>query len=214
MFDSEYFDVNKIQYVGVKGITKDCADAVLRMIQYGDKIKKAWILSCRDRHCILLLVNECRIFAVKTGFSSGYNGEGPRTFSYIISVLDAHGIEIDEYDVRNHIFDRINKENLRKADIAFLKTLTPLPASSWFGYIWDRHKGSNRDKPIWHKFPLCIPYNIIDSRIMDLALEFLDNPDHALITGYRRLEDIIKTRTNINGNRSRAKNHIAMAIYL
>ncbi len=42
-----------------------------------------------------------------------------------------------------------------------------------------------------------MPFSIIDLRIMDLAIGLCDNPDLALISGYRRLEDIVRKRTNL-----------------
>jgi hypothetical protein len=42
-----------------------------------------------------------------------------------------------------------------------------------------------------------IPFAIIDSRLLDLARSFWDDPDDKLLKGYRRLEDIIRERTGL-----------------
>jgi hypothetical protein len=79
-----------IEYVGLPGISEECQNAVLRLLQFGDKITHARILSSSGDHCLLLTVHVGDIVAVKSGFASGYLGEGPRTFSYVLEVLEAH----------------------------------------------------------------------------------------------------------------------------
>jgi hypothetical protein len=83
-----------IQYVGIAGISKDCQDAVLRFIQFGTRITHVRILSAKTRHCLLLTVEDHDEVAVKSGFATGYGGEGPRRFSYVLQKLDSHGATI------------------------------------------------------------------------------------------------------------------------
>ena len=88
-----------IEYVGVSGISKECQDAVLRLLQFGNKISRAQILSssrvsysgasASGVHCLLLTVESGDVIAVKSGFSSGYRGEGPRTFSEVLQILES-----------------------------------------------------------------------------------------------------------------------------
>ena len=84
-----------IEYVGEPGISKDCQDAVLRMLQYGDRITHVRILSSPSDHlkdhCLLLTVNVGDLVAVKSGFATGYIGEGSHTFSYVLQTLEVHG---------------------------------------------------------------------------------------------------------------------------
>src|SRR4051794_3300801 len=95
-----------IEYVGLPGVSKECQDAVLRLLQYGDRITHVRILSSSHDHCLLLTVNVGDLVAVKSGFGSGYLGEGSRTFSYVLSVLEAHGAEIEEYLVAPDILEK------------------------------------------------------------------------------------------------------------
>jgi len=66
-----------IEYVGVAGISKECQDAVLRLIQFGTRITHVRILSAKRRHCLLLTLEGGDQVAVKSGFATGYRGEGP-----------------------------------------------------------------------------------------------------------------------------------------
>ena len=44
---------------------------------------------------------------------------------------------------------------------------------------------------------MVVPFAIVDGRLVDLALSFWEEPDHRLVTGYRRLEDIVRERTGL-----------------
>jgi uncharacterized protein (TIGR02391 family) len=48
-----------------------------------------------------------------------------------------------------------------------------------------------------------IPFAIIDRRLTDLALAFWDNPNDSILTGYKRLEDILRARTSIKTHGTR-----------
>ena len=97
-----------IEYLGVAGASADCKDAVMRLLQYGDRITRARILTCSNVHCILLTVNVGDLIAVKSGFTSGYGGKGPHTFSYILQLLHAHGAGIEEYQVDHDVIERLD----------------------------------------------------------------------------------------------------------
>jgi hypothetical protein len=79
--NSSIDDSAMIEYAGVPGASKECQDAVIRLIQFGDRITRARILTYEREHCLLLTVNVGDLVAVKSGFASGYGGEGPRSFS-------------------------------------------------------------------------------------------------------------------------------------
>lgn len=192
-----------IEYVGLPGISKECQDAVLRMLQYGDRITKARILSspsdhCKN-HCLLLTVNVGDLVAVKSGFASGYGGEGPHTFSYVLQILESHGAEIEEYAVAPDVLERVDSSSLTATDLNTLDAAKPVHPRRWHDYVLEEHWEQARDATLWRlEFPLVIPFAVIDSRIMDLALSFWDGPDGKLLTGYRRLEDIVRQRTAID----------------
>src|ERR1700685_804065 len=94
-----------IQYVGSPGITQDCIDAVMRLVQYDDRITRVRILSHSQEHCLLLTIDENDLFAIKAGFSSGYMGEGPRGFSLVLRILEDYGAEIEEFEVGNDFIE-------------------------------------------------------------------------------------------------------------
>ncbi len=187
-----------IEYHGVDGVSAPCKDAIKRLIQYGDRITSAKILSNKKYHCFLLTVNDEDPVVIKCGFSSGYGGEGPSALSYVLQLLYAHGAEIKEYEVDQEVIDRLNMSALTKKDIKNIEEARPIQPSRWPDYILDKPWGHEDIWRLWWEFPPIIPYAIIDNRIIDLAMDFLEQPDASLLTGYRRLEDIVRKRTKID----------------
>lgn len=197
-------DSAMIEYAGVTGASKECQDAVIRLIQFGDRIIRARILTCEREHCLLLTVNVGDLVAVKSGFASGYGGEGPRRFSYVLQILDSHGAEIEEYDVSEKLLQRVERSALTRADLAMLVKSRPRRPNRWHDYVSEDHEDKARKGTLWQdEFPSLVPFGMIDSRIMDLALSFWDDPDKNLLTGYRRLEDLVRERTGLTQHGSK-----------
>jgi hypothetical protein len=187
-----------IEYVGIAGISKDCQDAVLRFIQFGTRITNACILSAEGNHCLLLTLEGGDQVAVKSGFATGYGGEGPRRFSYVLQILDSHGAEIIEHDVERSLLDRIDYSALTRSDLEAVDNTSSVRPSRWHDYVSEEDFESARKGTLWREeFPAVMPFAIIDARIMDLALDFWNSPDNSLLVGYRRLEDIVRERTSI-----------------
>jgi hypothetical protein len=167
----------------------------MKSLQYRDDIRLVRILTSNNRHCLLLTVGEDHYVAVKSGFGSGYGGEGARTFSYVLHLLDAHGIEIREYEVRQNVLDRLDKCALKPTDIENLTTASERRNGNWRDYTWDIHDNMSENGTTWKPFRSIIPFSNVDPRIFDLAVSFWTGPDERLLTGYRRLEDLVRKRT-------------------
>jgi hypothetical protein len=187
-----------IEYFGIAGASKDCQDAIVRLLQFGDQVLRARILTHSQDHCILLTVNVGDLIAVKSGFSSGYGGEGPRTFSYVLQLLTSHGAEIEEYQVDEPIIERLDNSALRMSDIKRLDSSKPIRPNRWHKYVFESDHESAEDGTLWKEFPPIIPFAIIDKRIADLAISFWNGADDRLLKGYRRLEDFVRERTSID----------------
>lgn len=186
-----------IQYWGEEGITQECLDAIIRLIQYDDQIKKVRILTSPKKYCLLVTINHGDLIAIKSGFATGYNGEGPRKFSYALALLNAHRAEIDEYEVENSLLNRLDASALTKSDIKQINSTKPVRPQRFYEYIYEQHFGDPKDDSFWKSFRPVVPFAIIDNRIMDLAISFWENPDYNLMSGYKRLEDIFHKRTDL-----------------
>ena len=188
-----------IEYAGIAGVSHECQEAVMRLLQFRDRITVARILTFSGTHCLLLTINNGDFVAIKSGFGSGYGGEGPRRFSYVIQLLKAHETEINEYDIDRAFIERLDQSALTVADLKKIHETQPVRPTRWHEYISDKHHEQFRDGTLWQEFLPVIPFGIIDSRIADLAVSFWSNPDSRLLAGYRRLEDIVRKRTSISG---------------
>jgi hypothetical protein len=187
-----------IEYHGIPGSSKDCQDAVMRLLQFGNDIVRARIISCSNHHCLLLTTFIEDVIAIKSRFASGYGGEGPRRFSYTLQFLDSHGAEIDECEVDETVIDRLDISALTAPDLQSINNATAIRPSRWHDYVFEDHFKSARQGTLWREFRPVVPFAIVDSRIIDLALSFWKNPDGNLLKGYRRLEDLVRERTGIN----------------
>lgn len=183
-----------IQYVGLPGISEACVQAIQRMLQYNDYIVSAKVLTCNHDHCLLLVLDEYDKVAVKSGFASGYSGEGPRALARALQLLLDHGVDIEEVEVERAVLDRLDASGLTELDLETIdaaKTVRPLRI---YDYIYDNIAAVRSLGMHWRKFPAVLPYSIIDQRIADLALRFFEEPNDTLLKGFRRLEDTVRQR--------------------
>jgi len=187
-----------IEYHGIAGATQDCVDAVIRLLQFGDGITRTRILSCSSEHCLLLTVTVGDLIAIKSGFASGYRGEGPRGFSLVLELLRVHGSEIKECEVPSDLIERLDSSALTVADVEYINAAKPVRPSRLTDYVLQEDAERALKGTLWADFPPVIPFAVIDNRIIDLALSFWESPDDRLLKGYRRLEDLVRKRTGVN----------------
>lgn len=188
-------ELGGIEYHGIAGVSLECKEAVMRLLQFGDDLTRARIISFSSSHCLLLSNSIGDFIAIKSGFASGYGGGGPTAFSYALQLLDAHGVEIDECEVDEAIIERLDRSALTTSDLHNINTAKPIRPSRWHDYVLEIHYERASDGTLWQDFRPVVPFAIIDSRIIDLALSFWENPDDKLLKGYRRLEDKVRERT-------------------
>lgn len=192
-----------IEYMGIAGASADCADAVVALLQSGRALQEAKILTEDATHCLFLVDHIGDLIAIKSGFSSGYMGEGPREFSRVLQLLSSHGIEITEYEVSKAIIDRIDASGLTDEDVQALRRWKPVRPSRWRSYVDEVDVNRAKAGLLWSDFPLVVPFAIIDGRLLDLAISFWIDPDDRLLKAYRRLEDAVRERTGIDDHGSK-----------
>ncbi len=192
-----------IEYLGWPGISQACVRAVQRMIQFNDQLVGVTVLSCRNAHCLLVTVNEDDKVAIKSGFSSGYNGEGPRAFAKVLQLFIDHEIDIDEVEVKQDLLDRLDLSALTVQDIEHIDSLDVVLPTRVFDYIYDSFGHGHALGDQWRGFPAVLPFSVIDRRLADLALRFRTEPGDALLQGFRRLEDTVRSRTGLHEHGSK-----------
>jgi len=188
-----------VQYLGRLGITRSCIEAVARLLQCGEQINMARLLTSGEIHAFLIQNQQGELFAVKGGFRSGYYGEGPKGLAVVLHLLDRHNIEVEEFEVKSKLIDRLNSASLSRSDLEKLVLASPVRPLRWHEYIYQQAEGGRLNDDLSRYYPLELPFGVIDARIFDLALRFEGDPDGAVVGAYRRLEDIVRQRTGIGG---------------
>lgn len=189
-----------IQYLGISGVTHRCRDVIIDLIQSGESIEKARLLTSVDRHCFLVVLSRGENVAIKSGFTSGYSGEGPTALSYVIALFEAFEIDIDELDVDEIIIERIDHSSLTVEDLELIVKSRSKRPNKVYDYISEKHFRINESGNIWKNFKPVIPFPIIDRKIIDLTISFWESPDEKIMTAYRRLEDLLRDKTGLNEN--------------
>ena len=192
-----------LQFVGLAGITQSCINAVMRYLQYGDIISRVLIITSDQSHALILHMETDEVVVVKSGFSSGYHGEGPHGFAFILALLHAYGIDIEEYLVDESIIEKIDGSRLTYSELQKIEESRPTRPSHWYKYIYVYGDEFENKMKLWKRFRNVIPYSIIDPRLFELAITFWEAPGDKILLGYRKLEDIVRSRCGIeeHGNK-------------
>lgn len=192
-------DLAQLEYHGNHGVTADCLNAVARLIHFGEKIEKAWLLSRLNNgfgtHALLLTMEYGDQIVIQAGFTSGYGGEGPAGLSTVLRLLREHNVPIEEYDISAVMFERLTQGALLNADLEWLEQERFVRPVRYYDYIFDKKYWND----LQEYFPPSINFGLLDPRLMDVALNFFDNPGHAIDTAYKRLEDTLRKRTALPG---------------
>lgn len=188
-----------IQYLGDSGVTQICKEAVIQLIHAGEDINDVKILTFEEAyshaHALLLTLRYDIQVIVKGGFASGYNGEGPKGYAFVLNLLRNYTDSINEYIISKSIFERISNSNLTVKDLDYINSINPVRPARWYESVYF-YKECERN--IFSEFPLTIPMALLDARLIELALDFNKNPDNAIMGAYRKLESIVKERTGLN----------------
>jgi hypothetical protein len=183
----------EINFVG-NGYTQNSIDAVQRYLLFGDKIDKVFIFSCNQEHSLVLQIQKTWVI-VKSGFTTGYLGEGPKGFAYILALLRHHCNDIHEFDMHRKIMQKIKSNSLREEDINTILEGRQRSTAHLIDYILDVNDQLDSDFSLWKKFPVQIPYGLVDPRLIELTFNFFDDPDARLNDAYRKLENILREKT-------------------
>ena len=192
-----------IQYLGESGITQVCKEAVIQLIHAGQKIQDVKIITFEDTyskaHALLLTVEYDIQIVIKGGFASGYNGEGPKGYAFVLNLLRQYTDNINEYIIPKSIFERISSSSQTIKDLEYINSVERVHPARWCdsAYLYKK-----REHNIFSEFPLTIPMALLDTRLIEIALEFETNPDNAIMSGYRKIESIVRARTDLNNESS------------
>lgn len=184
----------EIQYLGTP-YTQDCLDAIGVILQTQTYIEKALLLSCNQIHAYLIKSNR-NTYVIRSGFSSGYSGEGPKGLASSLQLLLKHNIEVEEINISEKLMEKVNHSSLSDADLETMFTARVVRPINIYEYIYAIYKTTEYQINNDRFYPTELPFHLVDSRIFDLALKFNDDPNYSILTAYTRLEDIVKDKIN------------------
>lgn len=192
-----------IEYHGCSRITQPCIQALTRIIQYGQRINTAILISnfegSSGTHAFLLNVHYDYEIIIQNGFSSGYRGEGPSGLSNALKLLMQQGVEVLETQVDKNFIKRLERSALLDSDVTFLTTEKYLKPVKYDIYIHDDYDLVNHSHDsLKFLFPEIIPLKLIDARIIDLALKFQEEPDQVVLRAFRRLEGVVRDAADLS----------------
>lgn len=196
MFKSERY--YHTAYLGEVGATETCLYSLCNLIQTNADLSDALLLTNDQSHGFILKDQSDSYFIIRSGFTSGYSGEGPKGLAKALTVLIKHQIYTEEVLISTKLLNKLNNSSLTDQDIDFIfqqKIIRPIRLHD---YIYPFEGEVKQTSNLKRYYPLELPYSIIDDRIFDLALLFKQDPDSVLTKAYKRLEDIVRTRTSIN----------------
>ncbi|GAC1371640.1 MAG: hypothetical protein NVS3B3_05200 [Aquirhabdus sp.] len=193
----------QIQYLGSDGITQFCLTVITNLLQTHSDFDSALLLTCDTQHAFIVKDQFENHYVIKSGFGSGYHGEGSKGLAKAIYLFQKHQINIEEIIVSPKVIQRLNQARLSDQDIDNILSKPFVRPIRLADYTYPFKSELSNLENIKQLYPQEIPYSILDERLFDLALLFKSDPDASLSKAYKRLEDIVRTRTRIqeNGNR-------------
>lgn len=193
-----------MEYHGVSGSTADCVLAVERLLQHGPRANNCVILSHDENtvshHALMITTyNGDQIF-IRSGFTSGYDGEGPRGFAKVLSLLDWHGVQLSEISVSSLVIESVDKATLSDADLKTIYTSKTLKPTRLWDYVYAVNQQRLGSNP-WKDSPSFLPLQIFDDRLATAARDFEQDPDGFLLKGNRLLECSVRDKAGITDSK-------------
>ena len=159
MFQSR-IDPQEVQYMGLAGMARPSLLAVDAIVNSQHPPRKAsvvtWMANPKDRQGKHLFLfwdwNEVDLTVVQSGFTSGYDGEGPRSYSQALCMILDRGISTNEIRVAETAFNAIEHRRMTTELAERLRSADDTPAEWLWISVWDRHETEVDDQTFWKTF--------------------------------------------------------------
>jgi len=193
-----------VEYHGSPGATEPCVEAIERLLHSRREIAVCTVLTCRastnPEHALMLVDALGDRAVVKSGFTSGYGGAGPKGLSATLALLDWHGVWLEEVDVPAGLLSRLDASALTVADMEWLDAAARVRPARLWDYVFDSDDIRSGTGNPWRFRPLTVPLGIMDDRLASVARDFWSDPDGALFRAHRQLEDAVREKAGITGD--------------
>lgn len=170
----------QIQYLGNDGITQYCLTAITDLLQTHSDFDAVILLSYEKQHAFIIKDHFEVFYAIRSGFTSGYSGEGPRGLATVLHGLEKHQMRVEEILVPQKIIQRLNQARLSDQDIDDIFSKPVIRPMRLADYTYPFRNQLGNLENIKQYYPLELPYAILDERLFDLALLFKSDPDSSI----------------------------------
>jgi hypothetical protein len=188
----------KAQYHGSHYTTQSCLDAIARLLSAGAWIERAVLLTNKSHHGFFLGVQGVEPVLIRSGFTSGYPGEGPAGLAIALHLFRRFRIEVEEILVSEGLLSRLNGNRLTQTDLTFIAGAEVVRPIRTHEYMHNglSHQGKPDDQ-MRKQFAPAVPWFVLDDRLADLAVILPRDPDKAVFEAFRRLESQVKKRCDL-----------------
>lgn len=201
------------------GSSADCLSALAAQIERRSDLFAGVLVTGKrsgldgvPKHLFLLVSGERdypTYCIVRSGFTSGYGGEGPSATSRGLLLLLSVDAEIASRVVSGSLFDRIQRGDVAYDDLEGVR-LRGEPGLSWSTYVqgadWDVYN-AGRTWADWTSAHLPLP--LVTPGLQELVTDFRGHPEDAVVRAFRRVESRLRERlhavTNLPPGLSGAK---------
>lgn len=180
-------------------MTRFCLEGIQELMMTDVEVTQAKMLTEDYHHAFMLTVGEDYLIAVKDGFSSGYGGEGPTGLSAVLHLFEIYEIPVHCYSVSKGFMERLRASNLTNGDLAEIEGRPDTPYAPYSWDVFGDGGGLHESVSPWHRARMVLPAAILDSRLYKEAARFWKDADGVLLKAYRKLEDSVRKRANIDG---------------
>lgn len=187
-----------IQYLGESGLSGSCLTALRRLVAWLNRPNLARLISADGCHAFLFSFTDDGTIVVKDGFSSGYRGEGPSALAEALLLVQEAGWDIDEVEVSQEVMTRLARSGLTSPDVDAITTIRPIRPQRLYDYIHDAGRTNGAGSQVLQRLQPVIPLALLDPRLIPLARMLPEQPDKAILDGFRILEDRIRERTQLS----------------
>jgi len=150
----EYIEV---QCLGISGIPLSCLLAIEAILDSKELPERATIVTHvkdrrnRQEEHLFLFHDWCRVplTVVKSGFASGYSGDGPKTFSLAICMIRSKDIPIYGFDAGTTQFRLIGQGRIDKQSYRRIMAESEPLTWPWPLWILDEHEALLNEGKLW-----------------------------------------------------------------
>ena len=195
-------DPDEVQYMGTPHDLRSCLLAIDTIVNSERPPKRASLVTWAEdrpkhleKHLFLFWSwKEARLTVVRSAFTSGYSGEGPRALSVALCMIWDKGVPMDQLYVSEDLFNAINRQHATEEMLNGLRVQGELVEP------WTAHYVRAEDKqmvleqtfwPMWHTPGLA--FDFLDAELAERCHSlYPDNVGSAIREAYILVEERLR----------------------